>query len=120
MTAEPERYARNRTNGRRGADFERRVAARLVEQGWVVVRAAGSRGACDLIAMRHGSTPLLVQCKLDRHALDVPEWHALWALSVRTGSRPLVADRQGLWLVIGDRPAYGRIDQWLTAIGWDE
>ncbi len=52
---------------RRGADFERRVAAHLREEGWVVVRAAGSRGECDLVALQAGKIPRLVQCKVGPH-----------------------------------------------------
>lgn len=36
----------------RGHDRERRVRALLREEGWIVVRAAGSLGDIDLVAMR--------------------------------------------------------------------
>ncbi len=51
----------------RGADFERRVAAHFRADGYMVVRSAGSRGACDLVAMRAGETPRLVQCRIGSH-----------------------------------------------------
>ncbi len=59
------------TSYRRGADFERRVAAHLRGEGWLVVRAAGSHGACDLVALRSngegGCEVRLVQCKVGPH-----------------------------------------------------
>jgi len=52
----------------RGAAFERRVRRLLEEDGWFVVRSAGSRGAVDLIALRERGNVLRVQlisCKLN-------------------------------------------------------
>ncbi len=53
---------------RRGADFERRVRADLQDQGWFVLRSAGSRGGFDLIALRPdgagGCEVRLIQCKV--------------------------------------------------------
>lgn len=53
-----------------GANFERRVAERLREQGWTVFRVAGSHTPADLIAVwpfkileMTGSRVGLVQCK---------------------------------------------------------
>jgi Holliday junction resolvase len=54
--------------GGRGANFERRVRACLQTDGWLVVRAAGSRGCFDLVALRQdgrgGCHVRLVQCKV--------------------------------------------------------
>ena len=49
---------------RRGADFERRVKARLEEQGWTVFRTAGSHSPADLIAFKPIDTG-------DRYEVDV-------------------------------------------------
>ena len=55
----------------RGANFERRVRVQLEAQGWLVVRAAGSRGPFELVALRSdggGRTIVrLIQCKTRRH-----------------------------------------------------
>ena len=48
---------------KRGHDRERRVADWLRDRDWLVVRAAGSFGPADLVALRAGSTPLLVEVK---------------------------------------------------------
>lgn len=47
----------------RGHDRERRVRDWLLERDWVVVRAAGSLGEIDLVALKAGETPRLVEVK---------------------------------------------------------
>lgn len=47
----------------RGHDRERKVKAWLESRDWLVVRAAGSLGDVDLVALRDGDTPLLVEVK---------------------------------------------------------
>ena len=48
---------------RNGANFERRVKARLEEQGWTVFRTAGSHSPADLIALRPSGR--LLHCDWD-------------------------------------------------------
>jgi len=50
----------------RGTRREHQVRAELERDGWVVVRAAGSLGAVDLVALRAGDRPRFVQVKSDR------------------------------------------------------
>lgn len=40
----------------RGIKRERQVKAHLEEQGWVVIRTAGSLGCADLVALKRAST----------------------------------------------------------------
>lgn len=47
----------------RGAQRERAVRDRLTADGWLVVRASGSLGCADLVALRGGSRPLLIEVK---------------------------------------------------------
>jgi Holliday junction resolvase len=47
----------------RGHDRERRVRAWLEARDWFVCRAAGSLGDVDLVALRDGYTPLLIEVK---------------------------------------------------------
>ena len=49
----------------RGRNWEYEVKERLERAGWSVFRSAGSK-PCDLLAFRLGSTPLWVECKLNR------------------------------------------------------
>ena len=43
----------------RGAAFERRVKLSYQLRGWYVMRSAGSKGLCDLIAFKGGEVHLL-------------------------------------------------------------
>lgn len=49
---------------RGGADLERAAKKALEDNGYYVIRSAGSKGAVDLAALKIGET-LLVQCKTD-------------------------------------------------------
>ena len=48
---------------RKGSDFERFVKYQLEEEGWFVVRSAGSHGPADLVAIKGGFKTMLIQCK---------------------------------------------------------
>jgi Holliday junction resolvase len=51
------------TNGRKGAEAERKAARLLTASGFVCVRAAGSRGLIDLIAFSSTNIRLLqIKC----------------------------------------------------------
>lgn len=52
-------------NRQRGDYLERQARAALVSHGWWVIRAAGSHGVADLVALRRGQKPLALSCKLD-------------------------------------------------------
>jgi len=47
----------------RGHDRERQVKALLQSEDWWVARAAGSLGDADLVALKPGRRPLLVEVK---------------------------------------------------------
>lgn len=47
----------------RGHDRERAVKAWFEQRDWLVVRAAGSLGDVDLVCLREGYVPLLVEVK---------------------------------------------------------
>lgn len=47
-----------------GADLERAAKKMLEDNGYYVIRSAGSKGAVDLAALKNGET-VLVQCKTD-------------------------------------------------------
>lgn len=47
----------------RGHDRERRVRDLLMADDWFVIRAPGSLGAADLVALRDGSQPRMIEVK---------------------------------------------------------
>lgn len=50
---------------RAGTRKEHKVRDRMAKDDWMVTRGAGSLGAADLVCLRAGSTPRLVQVKGD-------------------------------------------------------
>ncbi len=47
----------------RGHQRERQVRDWLTERDWIVIRAAGSLGCVDLVALKAGATPRLIEVK---------------------------------------------------------
>lgn len=77
------------SNYRNGADFERKTRHDLEEQGYEVIRSAGSKGKVDLVAFKTGQI-LFVQNKLN--GLCAPaERSRLRDLAGMVGALPIVA-----------------------------
>jgi Holliday junction resolvase len=51
------------SNKSRGTARERQCGILMTTEGWVVYRSAGSHGCADLVALRTGDRPRLVQVK---------------------------------------------------------
>ncbi len=89
------------TAARRGADFERRVRRHLEREGWFVVRAAGSRGPLDLVALRSdrrgGCEARLIQCKVRQTHFTLNDWSLLEQAALDAGATA--------WLACRDRAA---------------
>jgi Holliday junction resolvase len=80
------------TNRRAGDYFERQTREALRAHGWFVVRAAGSHGLADLVALRAGNTPLVVSCKVSGQ-IPRAERLAFVEAARGAGARPLLACR---------------------------
>lgn len=50
-------------SSRRGINRERQLKALLEGDDWFVTRAAGSLGDADLVALKVGKRPMLIECK---------------------------------------------------------
>ena len=73
----------------RGIYLERRVSEDLAKLGWFTIRAAGSHGVADVVAIRRGQV-VLVQCKTDGQIRGA-EWNRLYDLGETLGAVPVVA-----------------------------
>ena len=80
------------SNYARGATFERKIMADLENEGWVVIRSAASHGTTDLVALKEGKIPLLIQCKINCR-LDPDEWNGLMDDAEKGGAIPLLIER---------------------------
>jgi Holliday junction resolvase len=78
----------------RGDYFEYQTRDALRAVGWFVIRAAGSKGIADLVALRAGNTPLLVSCKLSGR-IGPAERQSLLDAAYEAGAKPVVALRPG-------------------------
>jgi Holliday junction resolvase len=88
-------------NYQRGRAFEYRVKRYLEAEGYFVVRAAGSKGCADLVAIRKGYAPELVQCKLGRFTHR--ELRKLVKAATACGALPVVARMAGnnhMWIEV--------------------
>jgi Holliday junction resolvase len=72
----------------RGIYLERRAAEILASRGWFTIRAAGSHGIADVVAVRPGEV-VLVQCKTDG-AIRSEEWNRLYDVATALGAVAVV------------------------------
>jgi Holliday junction resolvase len=79
------------SNYARGRALEHRVRTHLREQGYEVLRTAGSKSKVDLVAIKPGQI-LFVQCKRSG-ALPPAEWNGLWDLAAMAGAIPVLAEQ---------------------------
>jgi Holliday junction resolvase len=77
------------THYTRGAAFERAVAARLDIDGYLVLRAAGSHGVADLVALKPGQV-VLIQCKISG-IISITEWNTFYETASRVDALPVLA-----------------------------
>jgi Holliday junction resolvase len=86
------------SNRARGDYLEHQTRDALAQYGWQVTRAAGSMGAADLVCLRAGKRPLLVQCKIlgpgrSMPRIDPAERMALYECAQKAGARAIIATR---------------------------
>ena len=86
----------------RGASFERAVAADLTKRGYVTTRAAGSHGIADVVALKDGQSPLLVQCKTNGK-MSAAEIRALRQAAHKAGAIPIKASRPRRGVILYER-----------------
>jgi Holliday junction resolvase len=72
-----------------GKRFEDKVRDHLREEGYEVIRSAGSKTKVDVIAMKPGQQ-LLVQCKRDG-VCGPAEWDRLFEIAGWVGAVPVLA-----------------------------
>jgi Holliday junction resolvase len=86
---------------KRGRALEYLMKDKLEKQGYFVVRAAGSHGVADIMAIKSysaGHEILFVSCKIPQYAPPA-ERRALVEAAVRCGAIPMmtVKDKAGTW-----------------------
>lgn len=80
----------------KGDRFERLTREALEGHGWLVVRAAGSLGPCDLVALRGDHQPWLVSCKATELPSMPPRERAvLFHAAITVSAVPVLAYKRG-------------------------
>ena len=92
---------------RRGRALEYLIKDKLEKQGYFVVRAAGSHGVADVVAIRLNGNHvvpspyvLFVSCKIPQYAPPA-ERKALLEAAERCGAVPMITEKnkQGEWIL---------------------
>ncbi len=97
----------------KGAHRERRTRARLVNDGYEVLRSAASKSCIDLLGIK-GPQILMIQVKSGvMSRVTAAEWNELYRLASGCGAVPLVVlyqDRRPAtwWRITGPRLGDGR------------
>lgn len=73
----------------RGAAFERQVKAYLEAQGWFAIRAAGSHGLVDVLAITPTGSVCFIQCKTGKAKMSKQDKMDLDALASKYGAIPM-------------------------------
>ncbi len=92
------------SNYSRGHAFELRARSRLEEQGWFVVRSAGSKTPVDLVAIKSDQRPLFVQAKSGTRSLSKRERAEFTEFAQKLGAVPVLVTR-GLKFTVLDEAA---------------
>lgn len=78
----------------RGIYLERRAAEILSGHGWFTIRAAGSHGVADVVAIAP-AVVVFVQCKTDGQ-MGGTEWNRLWEVSGTCGAIPVLCQYRSM------------------------
>ena len=79
------------TNYAIGARFEYKTATYFRRHGYFVIRAAGSHGPADLVAVKKGYATLLIQCKRGQEDVVMDERNHLYEAAQQAGAVPITA-----------------------------
>jgi len=90
-----------------GANFERRVKAKLEKENWFVLRSAGSHSVVDLFCFRDGEVRL-VQCKVDGY-ISPNEREQLLGLAAQNGFCAYLVKREGKELIFVELTPQSRL-----------
>jgi Holliday junction resolvase len=84
----------------KGRAFEYKIATLFRRKGYYVVRSAGSYGPSDLVAVKKGQRPVLIQCKAGAAAISKEESDLLFLTAKDADSIPIVVSKEDRTLTI--------------------
>lgn len=101
------------TASERGIARERKLRALLELEGWWTARAAGSLGEADVVALKHGELPRLIEVKSTSagpfHSFGPAKRDALISAAVKAGAIPWLVwwppRKPPSWIPVSEWPA---------------
>jgi Holliday junction resolvase len=78
----------------KGRRFEYEIATYLRRRGYFVVRAAGSKGPADLVGVKKGNIPVLIQCKAQTAKVGKDEHNELFKAALQSGARAVIVSKE--------------------------
>jgi Holliday junction resolvase len=75
----------------KGRALEYRIATFFKRKGYFIIRAAGSHGVADLVAVKKNKKPLFIQVKAGTGTVDKDEHNALLGAALDAGAIPVIA-----------------------------
>lgn len=78
------------TKYEKGRTFEYKIKTYLTRRGYFVIRAAGSHGPADLVAVRKGQRPMLVQCKKGTATVGKEEHNELFRAATQADAMAII------------------------------
>lgn len=98
----------------RGHDRERGVKALLEADGWFVTRAAGSLGDADLVALKLGAPPRIVEVK-STHRGPFHSFGPMDRAGIQLAARRAGAEAWLVWWPARSKPTWIHEDDWPMA-----
>ena len=83
-----------------GRALEYKIAILFRRKGYFVVRSAGSHGAADLVAVKRGKKPLLIQAKKGKGGISIEERNKLFLTAIEVDSVPIVVIKEDRKLAV--------------------
>jgi Holliday junction resolvase len=84
----------------KGYNFERNLAIALRRKGFFVVRAGGSKGPADLVAVRKNEPARLIQCKVGDACVSAVERNELYLAAIEAGAIAITACKKDRELTV--------------------
>jgi Holliday junction resolvase len=89
-----ERAGGRMTTYQKGYHYELKMATYFRRHGYFVTRSAGSHGVADLVAIKKGKRPLLIQCKTGEGGISLEERNKLYTIAIGISAIAIVASKR--------------------------
>lgn len=89
-----ERHKKENRNYVKGRAYEYKIATIFRRKGYYVIRAAGSHGSADLVAVKKGQRAIFIQCKKGTGNVDMEEHNKMFRSALQAGAVAIIATEE--------------------------